>query len=36
MDNQRLIIWGFFAITAYLTWQTWVQEYGQPRLEVRK
>ena len=28
MDNQRLIIWGFFAITAYLTWQTWVQQYG--------
>ena len=27
MDNQRLIIWGFFAITAYLTWQTWVQQY---------
>ncbi len=28
MDNQRLIIWGFFAITAYLTWQTWIQQYG--------
>ncbi|MDX1515552.1 MAG: membrane protein insertase YidC [Woeseiaceae bacterium] len=34
MDNQRLIIWGFFAIMAYLTWQTWMQDYGpkpQPR-----
>jgi len=28
MDNQRLIIWGFFAVTAYLTWQTWTQQYG--------
>ena len=30
MDNQRLIVWGFFAITAYLTWQTWVQDYAPP------
>ncbi len=28
MDNQRLIIWGFFAVMAYLTWQTWTQQYG--------
>ncbi len=28
MDNQRLIIWGFFAIMAYLTWQTWMQDYA--------
>ncbi len=28
MDNQRLIIWGLFAVMAYLTWQTWMQEYG--------
>ncbi len=28
MDNQRLIIWGFFAIMAFLTWQTWMQDYG--------
>ena len=28
MDNQRLIIWGFFAVMAYLTWQTWMQDYG--------
>jgi len=27
MDNQRLIIWGFFAIMAYLTWQTWMEQY---------
>ncbi len=28
MDNQRLIIWGFFAVMAYLTWQTWMQDYA--------
>ncbi|MDJ0938202.1 MAG: membrane protein insertase YidC [Woeseiaceae bacterium] len=28
MDNQRLLIWGFFAIMAYLTWQTWMEDYG--------
>ena len=28
MDNQRLIIWGLFAVMAYLTWQTWMQTYG--------
>ena len=28
MDNQRLIIWGLFAVMAYLTWQTWMQDYG--------
>lgn len=28
MDNQRLIIWGFFAIMVYLTWQTWMQDYA--------
>ena len=34
MDNQRLIIWGFFAIMAYLTWQTWQEQYGQAPLPV--
>ncbi len=29
MDNQRLVIWGFFAVMAYLTWQTWMEDYGQ-------
>ena len=28
MDNQRLIIWGFFAVMAYLTWQQWMLDYG--------
>ena len=28
MDNQRLIVWGAFLMLAYLTWQTWQQEYG--------
>ena len=26
MDNQRLIIWGLFAVMAYLTWQTWMED----------
>jgi YidC/Oxa1 family membrane protein insertase len=26
MDNQRLIIWGLFAVMAYLTWQTWIED----------
>jgi len=28
MDNQRLLAWGFFGIMVYLTWQTWMQDYG--------
>ncbi len=28
MDNQRLLVWGFFVIMLYLAWQTWMQDYG--------
>jgi YidC/Oxa1 family membrane protein insertase len=28
MDNQRLLIWAIFAFLAWITYQTWVQEYG--------
>ena len=28
MDNQRLIIWGFFAVMAFMTWQQWMLDYG--------
>jgi len=28
MDNQRLLIWAFFALMAWITYQTWVQDYG--------
>ena len=35
MDNQRLIIWGFFAVMAYLTWQAWMEDYApQPQAPV--
>ncbi len=35
MDNQRLIIWGFFAVMAYLTWQKWMEDYApQPQAPV--
>jgi len=29
MDNQRLLIWAFFALMAWITYQTWMQDYGQ-------
>jgi YidC/Oxa1 family membrane protein insertase len=28
MDNQRLLIWAFFAMMLWLTWQTWQQDFG--------
>jgi len=28
MDNQRLLIWALFAFLAWITYQTWVQDYA--------
>ena len=28
MDNQRLLIWVFFALMLWMTYQTWQQDYG--------
>jgi YidC/Oxa1 family membrane protein insertase len=28
MENQRLLIWAAFGITAWLTYQAWVNDYG--------
>jgi YidC/Oxa1 family membrane protein insertase len=28
MDNQRLLIWGLFGLLAWITYQTWVQDYA--------
>ena len=28
MDNQRLLIWAFFGLMLWLTYQAWVQDYG--------
>jgi YidC/Oxa1 family membrane protein insertase len=28
MDNQRLMIWGFFGLLAWITYQTWNQDYA--------
>ena len=28
MDNQRLLIWAFFLLMCWMTYQTWVQDYG--------
>ena len=33
MDNQRLLIWALFAFLAWITYQTWVQDYApKPQL----
>ncbi len=28
MDNQRLLIWAFFLLMGWMTWQTWQQDFG--------
>ena len=28
MDNQRLLIWAFFALMAWMTYQAWMEDYG--------
>jgi len=28
MDNQRLLIWAFFGMIAWLTYQAWMEDYG--------
>ena len=28
MDNQRLLIWAFFVMMVWITYQTWMQEYA--------
>ena len=30
MDNQRLLIWSFFGLLCWLTYQTWLQDYAPP------
>ncbi len=33
MDNQRLLVWGLFGLLAWLTYQTWIQDYApQPAI----
>ena len=37
MDNQRLLIWGLFGFLAWITYQTWVQDYApQPVAQVNQ
>ena len=33
MDNQRLFFWGVFAFLAWITYQTWVEQYGPEPVE---
>jgi len=28
MDNQRLLVWAIFVMLAWVTWQTWNDDYG--------
>ena len=28
MDSQRLLVWAFFLLLAWMTWQTWQRDYG--------
>ena len=28
MDNQRLLIWAFFGLMVFMTWQAWIEDYG--------
>ena len=30
MDNQRLLVWGGFALILWLTYQAWMHDYGPP------
>jgi len=30
MDNQRLLIWAFFGLMGWITYQTWMQDYAPP------
>jgi len=30
MDNQRLLIWAFFGLMAWFTYQAWIQDYAPP------
>ena len=30
MDNQRLLTWAFFGLMAWITYQTWLQDYAPP------
>jgi YidC/Oxa1 family membrane protein insertase len=33
MDNQRLFIWAIFVFLAWITYQTWVEQYGPTPVE---
>ena len=29
MDNQRLLVWAAFGLMLWITYQAWMQDYGQ-------
>ena len=36
MDNQRLLTWGLFIILAWMTYQTWMIDYGPRPVETQE
>ena len=36
MDNQRLLVWAAFGILLWLTYQTWMQDYGPSPVPVEQ
>ena len=36
MDNQRLLIWGLFGLLAWITYQTWIQEFAPKPVAIQQ
>ncbi len=36
MDNQRLLVWAAFGVLLWLTYQTWMQDYGPAPVQVEQ
>jgi len=36
MDNQRLLVWAAFGVLVWLTYQTWLQDYGPAPVTVEQ
>ena len=34
MENQRLLVWATFGMLLWLTYQSWMQDYGPQPAEV--
>ncbi len=36
MDNQRLLIWGLFGLLAWITYQTWIQDFAPKPVAIQQ